>query len=159
MHAPRIVAAEWGLLEGKRPRIAGSNARLPAHGIAVRLPILRITTDDGATGFGACYAAPEQAAALVGAELDDLFAPEQGVRAPWLAFEYPIWDLAGQRAGLPVYALVAAMTGAVAREPFHAPCYDTSLYFDDMHLDAEEAAAELIAAEARDGYERGHRAF
>ena len=39
------------------------------------------------------------------------------------------------------------------------PCYDTSLYFDDLHLADEAEAAALIAAEAREGYERGHRAF
>ena len=43
-------------------------------------------------------------------------------------------------------------------ERFCAPCYDTSLYMDDLCLDDEEAAA-LIAAEALEGAARGHRAF
>jgi L-rhamnonate dehydratase len=159
MHPPHIVAIEWAVLEGQRPRTAGSNARLGAHGIGVRVPILRITTDDGTSGFGACRASSDQLATLLGMAVDDLFAPDQGVRAPWLAYEYPIWDLIGQRAGLPVYALAAAIAGATVLEPFHAPCYDTSLYFDDLHLASDQAAAELIAAEARDGYARGHRAF
>jgi L-alanine-DL-glutamate epimerase-like enolase superfamily enzyme len=47
----------------------------------------------------------------------------------------------------------------VPAAPFRAPCYDTSLYFDDLHLADDAAAAALIAAEAREGYERGHRAF
>src|SRR5439155_17812171 len=42
---------------------------------------------------------------------------------------------------------------------FRAPCYDTSLYFDDLHLTSTAEAAQLIASEAREGYERGHRAF
>ena len=45
------------------------------------------------------------------------------------------------------------------RRPYRAPCYDTSLYFDDLHLASDEEAAALIAAEAREGYGRGHRAF
>jgi L-alanine-DL-glutamate epimerase-like enolase superfamily enzyme len=77
----------------------------------------------------------------------------------WLPFEYAIWDLAGVRAGLPVYALAAQLAGRTVEQPFRAPCYDTSLYFDDLHLTSDQAAAELIAAEARAGYERGHRAF
>jgi len=39
---PRIDVVEWARLEGRRPRHAGSNARLGAHGITVRVPILRI---------------------------------------------------------------------------------------------------------------------
>jgi L-rhamnonate dehydratase len=34
-----------------------------------------------------------------------------------------------------------------------------SLYFDDLHLASDEEAAALLAAEAREGYGRGHRAF
>lgn len=159
MAQPRISRVEWGVLEGRRPRHAGSNARLGDHGSAVRLPIARLTTDDGVAGFGLCRAPREQVAGLLGAPLADLFALERGVAEPWLACEYPIWDLMGRRLGRPVYALAAGVTGRTPPEPYRVPCYDTSLYFDDLHLAAEEAAADLIAAEARAGYERGHRAF
>jgi L-alanine-DL-glutamate epimerase-like enolase superfamily enzyme len=40
-----------------------------------------------------------------------------------------------------------------------APCYDTSLYIDDLHLASDDDAAQLIAEEARDGYGRSHRSF
>jgi L-rhamnonate dehydratase len=156
---PRIVAVEWARLEGRRPRHAGRNARLGDHGQIVRVPILRITADDGSSGFGAYHASPERLGELLGVAVDELFAPAGGVLERWLSFEYAIWDLAGVRAGQPVYALAARMAGRALAEPFRAPCYDTSLYFDDLHLDSEQAAAELIAAEARAGYERGHRAF
>lgn len=156
---PRIVAVEWGVLEGKRPRHAGSNARLGAHGVNVRVPVLRVTDEEGARGFGACHAGREQITALPGKHLDELFSPQQGVLEPWLGCEYAIWDLVGQRAGQPVYALAAVVNGRTPPRPYHAPCYDTSLYFDDLHLPSESAAAELIAAEAREGYARGHRAF
>lgn len=159
MASPRIVLVERGVLEGQRPRHAGSNARLEAHGLGVRVPIVRLTTDDGLSGFGACHARPEQLDALLGVELDALFAADTGVLDPWLPFEYPIWDLAGRRLGQPVYALAAAVNGAAVSAPLSAPCYDTSLYFDDLHLADERAAAELLADEAREGYGRGHRAF
>jgi len=159
MENPRIIGVEWARLEGRRPRKAGSNARLGEHGITLRVPILRVTTADGATGFGACSVGPERAEALLGHQLSELFEAGRGVREPWLPFEYPLWDLAGRRAGLPVYALAATIAGVAASEPLRAPCYDTSLYFDDLHLASDEAAAELIACEAREGYDRGHRAF
>jgi L-alanine-DL-glutamate epimerase-like enolase superfamily enzyme len=65
----------------------------------------------------------------------------------------------GKRAGQPVYALAAAITGSPLSTPHRAPCYDTSLYFDDLQLSSDDEAAALIAAEAREGAERGHRAF
>jgi L-rhamnonate dehydratase len=159
VEGPRIVLIEWARLEGRRPRKAGSNARLGEHGIVVRPAIARITTDDGSSGFGACWTTPEQAERVLGQPLSDLFSVERGVLEPWRAFDYPLWDLAGRRSGEPVYAMAAAMTGARVEQLYRAPCYDTSLYFDDLHLTSTEAAAQLIAAEAREGYERGHRAF
>jgi L-alanine-DL-glutamate epimerase-like enolase superfamily enzyme len=159
MNSSRIVRVEWAPLHGRRPRPAGSNARLGEHGIGVRVPILRITAADGSSGFGVCHASREQAAALLGVDFEAAFSVDHGVADAWLRFDYPLWDLAGQRAVQPVYAIAAATAGAAARRPYRVPCYDTSLYFDDLHLAAEQAAAELIAAEAREGYDRGHRAF
>lgn len=156
---PRIIAIEWARLEGRRPRSAGCNARLGEHGITVRPTLARITAEDGSSGFGACWTNQEQASRLIGSPLDTLFDPGRGALDPWRAFDYPLWDLAGQRAGQPVWALAAAVRGVTPHRPFRAPCYDTSLYFDDLHLTSTEAAARLIADEARDGFERGHRAF
>lgn len=156
---PRIISVEWGCLQGQRPRSAGSNARLAEHGSRVRVPLLRLTTEDGSQGFGWCNVDRDAASRLPGMRLNAVFASEQGVLDPWQHFDYPLWDLVGQRAGLPVYALVAEMTGAKAPVSLRVPCYDTSLYFDDLHLSSMEQAAQLLATEALEGYERGHRAF
>ena len=154
----RIVSVEWAQLYGRRPRHAGSNARLGSHGIDVTIPLALVTTDDGASGFGYCQAEYTQAQQLLGARLDDVFTRGEGPQGVGTRFEYPLWDLVGQRLGWPVYKLAADPTHSVD-EPFAVPCYDTSLYFDDLHLDSHAEAAELIAAEARAGYERGHRSF
>ncbi len=160
MAESRIVRVEWGVLDGRRPRNAGSNARRGEHGITVRVPIARLTTDDGAQGFGVVRVGDrDDAAARVGTPLTDLFAPERGVTNRWLPWEYAIWDLMAKRANAPVYALAAAVNGRTPPTPYRVPCYDTSLYFDDLHLTGDDEAAALIAAEAREGYERGHRAF
>ena len=159
MADPRIVRIEWGQLEGRRPRHAGCNARLGEHGIVVRPAIARITADDGAIGWGASRITREQAAKLVGSRLSDVFVAGKGASRAGLPLEFPLWDLAGKRAGEPVYAMAAATVGATPATPFRVQCYDTSLYFDDLHLESEQEAAALIAAEAREGYARGHRAF
>lgn len=157
--SPQIVAVAWGVLDGKRPRSAGSNARLGPHGEHVSVPLLRITTEDGTVGFGGCRTTPEQATFLLGMRVSSLFDFTRGVFDGWRVFDYPLWDLAGKQAGQSVYALATECTGATATPPFSAPCYDTSLYFDDLHLSDDGDAMRLMASEARDGYDRGHRAF
>ena len=158
MESPRIVRIEGATLEGRRPRHAGSNARLGAHGEIVRVPLVRLTTDDGATGFGRCRGDLEALRPLLGDQLADAF-DRHGATARWLPCEYPLWDLVGRRAGQPVATLAAAIAERTPPAPRRAPTYDTSLYFDDLHLADDDEAAALIAAEAREGFARGHRAF
>jgi L-alanine-DL-glutamate epimerase-like enolase superfamily enzyme len=154
-----IVRVEWATLTGQRPRKAGSNARLGEHGSVIRLPILRLMTSDGVSGFGFCRTSQEQASALLGQRVQSLFSAEFGVGERWRAYEYPLWDLLGAQTGRPVYALAAARMGFAPPPFLSVPCYDTSLYFDDLHLASEEEAAELLASEALEGVARGHRAF
>ena len=154
--AARIVRIEWGRLEGTRLRHAGSNARLGAHGQKVSVPLARVTTDDGAMGWGRASLPREDAQALCGLSLGELCADETGLAPLFRALEFPLLDLLGQRAGQPVYALLATERPSV---PLRVRCYDTSLYMDDLQLTDDAAAADLLAGEAREGWEQGHRAF
>jgi len=153
----RIVRIEWARLSGNRPRKAGCNARLGEHGLAVRPGIARITTEGGATGFGWSRITREEAKWLVGFRLSKAFDAQAGVMQPWRALEYPIWDLAGQLAQKPVYAMVGRRDAAAGG--YCVPCYDTSLYMDDLQLRDDGAAAALLADEALQGVARGHRHF
>lgn len=157
--SPAIVAVEWTELIGKRPRHAGRNARLGAHGFDVRIPVARLTAEDGSQGFGVTRAAEEDARRILGRTLDDLFNPAVGSRPDGRIFDFPLWDLAAKRAGQPVYALAAALVGKDTPPTLAVPCYDTSLYFDDLHLADHAKAAALLAEETRQGYDRGHRNF
>ncbi len=159
MSKTRIAAVEWAELEGRRPRAAGCNARLGVHGQVVRLPLARLTTDDGASGFGFCRATREQILDVLGQPLDALFDTRHGATSAGQFFDFPLWDLVARRAGQPVYRLAASMAGKPAPESLRVPCYDTSLYMDDLHLPSDEEAAELLAAEVREGLAGGHRHF
>jgi len=154
----RIVRIESARLEGRRPRKAGCNARLGEHGQDVSTPIARITTADGATGFGWSRVQQDQAEALLGTTLNEaLVTPANlagGVAERFRAIEFPLFDLAAKVAGKPVYACLDPATA-----PLHVPCYDTSLYMDDLHLASDAEAADAIAAEVAEGLARGHRAF
>ncbi len=149
-----IVRVEWAPLEGQRPRLAGSNARLGPHGKAVHPPIARVTLSDGASGFGWSRVTRDVAESLLGASLSAAYLDTGGVADAFRAIEYPLLDLAGQRAAEPVYRLVDGR--ATDRL---VPCYDTSLYMDDLHLGDDSAAAALLAAETREGLARGHTHF
>ena len=154
MENVRIERIEWARLTGERPRKAGCNSRLGEHGLHVRPPIARLTTTDGASGFGFSPISREKAQAIVGFQLSDAFDAENGVTEEFRALEYPIWDLVGKLAEKPVYAMLSGENGT-----FRAPCYDTSLYIDDLHLDDNAEAAALIASEALEGKARGHNAY
>lgn len=157
--AAKLTRIDVGTLSGKRPRSAGSNARLDDHGIDVRTTFARFTTSDGITGFGQTRASKEQLQSMVGKPLTTVFGDDFLIADEWLAGEFPLWDLYGHYAGKPVYALLAERAGRTIAGPMRPPCYDTSLYFDDLNVQGETAAAELMAHEAAEGFARGHRAF
>ena len=157
MNNSKINRIESARLIGQRPRKAGCNSRLGEHGIQVSPTIVRVTTDDGATGFGWSRITKDQAETLVGFQLDEVFNLESGVAEEFRALEYPIWDVAGKLAQKPVYALIGGQPDADG--VFRARCYDTSLYIDDLHVEDDDAAAAFIASEALEGVERGHTAF
>lgn len=160
MSGPRIASIELGTFVGRRPRLAGYNARKKDdHGWEAPVTLARITTADGAAGFGLSHITRQQAESFVGAPLHDLITTESGVDPKAFAIETPLWDLFGHSTGRPVYRILADRAGKTVTEPLRVPCYDTTLLIDDLHLPTHEEGAALIAAEARFGYEHGHRAF
>jgi L-rhamnonate dehydratase len=158
-HPERIVRIEWGLLEGSRPRRCGKNARLDEHGATVKVPIGRVTTSEGLQGLGLSRLDEALAYRALGTPVSEIFTVETGTNPPWMGLDYPLFDLAGRRAGLPVYGLAAAGR----EQPPSVACYDTSLYFDDLLVDVapddHRRGADIVAGEAAWGYAQGHRAF
>ncbi len=159
MYDARIVRIEWGALPGRRPRIARMNSRLDVHGQDVPVLLMRVETDDGHTGTGWSNCTRENASALLGKSLQDVFVAGTGPVAGWQDFELPLWDLAARMSGQSVRALLAGWQDAGETVARKVRCYDTSLYIDDLHLADDAAAVALIQEEARFGYEHGHRAF
>lgn len=155
----KVASVEWAPLEGQRPRHAGSNARLGEHGLSVRVPLARVTLADGSSGFGHARVTAQEAQRVIGHALADLFLPGRGSTELGRPFDFPLWDLVGQQLGQPVYQVAASFVGKHTVTPLRVPCYDTSLYFDDLHLTDHEAAVALITDEARQGSARGHRNF
>ncbi len=160
MSSARIAAIESGTLVGQRPRLAGFNARKKGdHGWESKIPLARVTTSDGVSGFGFSRLTRQQAQLLLDRPLDELITIDSGVNKAAFPLEYPLWDLLGQRGARPVYQLLADRAGKNVSGPLRVPCYDTTLLIDDLHLPTDEEGAALIASEANFGFEHGHRAF
>lgn len=154
----RLVRVEWASLVGERPRPLGRNARLPPHGARVEVPFCRLTTEDGLVGVGPARLDAGVAYEALGLSVSRMFG-DGGTEDGWLSFDYPLWDLAARREGLPVYQLLARNGGAQRdlSGPLVVDCYDTSFYFEDP--DARTPEPEALAERAAASYERGHRAF
>jgi len=158
MSNAKIVRVEWATLTGKRPRPAGENARIGKHGEVLHLPVVRLSDSEGHKGFGYCYCGAE-AAKLLGLHVEDLIDAGAGVLEQGRIVESSLWDLLGHRTSQPVYKLAAAINGLNTPGRLRVPCYDTSLYFDDLQLSSTSEAAALMVDEAMQGYAKGHRAF
>ncbi len=153
--AAKIERIEWVRLTARRPRPAGKNARLGAHGINVSVPVARLTAG-GVNGYGWSVVSREDAKKLIGKTVGELFTDKLPiVRREFRPIEIPLLDWLGRATKRPVYAIV----NPDVKAPFAVPCYDTSLYFDDLHLADHAGGAEFMAKEAAEGVAKGHKAF
>ena len=101
---------------------------------------------------------PEWAQDIIGRRLLDLF-DDRGrlLEAYRLQLEYPVLDWLGKDKTNPCMTWCPVSTWK--RVPLVVPCYDTSLYFDDLHLPDERSAVALMQEEAMQGYAKGQRHF
>ena len=149
-----ITKIDAATLRGTRPRTVGRNARLGVHGDQASDPIVRLHTNTGIVGWGWCRAKQDEARTLIGRKLRDVFDPTAGTRDAWLAFDFPLWDLAGRVLGKPVHALLGD------RGLERVPVYDGSIYFDDLGpKSGKDRGIRYVRDAVRMGTERGHRAF
>jgi L-rhamnonate dehydratase len=154
----RMIRLEWAQLEGRRPHALGRNARLPAHGALVKVPVCRVTTENGLVGVGLSRVDIETGYEALGQPITRFFG-ERGTANRWQALDYPMWDLAAKQEGVPVWQLVRALYSAEAfgSVPPSVNCYDTSFYFEEAVPPRREA--EELAERAAASYQDGHRAF
>jgi len=156
LNEARITRIEGVTLSGTRPRVVGRNARLGVHGRHGSDLVVRLHTDTGATGWGWSWAKKDAAPTrnLLGQRVADVFDPATGTRGPFLALDFPLWDLAGRLLGRPVHA----MLGDAGPGP--VPVYDGSIYFDDLDPETgkDRGIGPVMEAVAM-GLEHGFRAF
>ncbi len=149
-----IVSVKRIVLQGKRPRVIGRNARLDVHGQYARDPIVMLETDSGLKGWGWSRASQQDAERLIGKRVGDLFNPEKGTADEYLMFDFPLWDLAGQALNKPVYE----MLGGGGENP--VPVYDGSIYIDEIDPETgADAGLQPMLDAVQAGWDADHRAF
>lgn len=153
----RIEEISRGEIPFKRPRIAGKNARLDTHGWGGKFP-LGFLRAGGIGAFGWCTMNRQEAEKFSGLPLRALFDGDGTLLPPYRGLEFPLLDWLGKRFQKPVYKLVArdpsALNGA-----FSVPVYDTTIYFDELHIKDDREAVDFILSEVSEGLGRGHRHF
>lgn len=151
----RIEKIEQVLMKGERRRLAGCNARLGVHGKEVSFPLVRITIG-GITGYSWSRISREAAESMIGASVSEIFCEEQWIKDRFQSIQFPLLDWLANVREMPVYKLLSQKEWT---SPLTVPCYDTSLYFDDLHLSSEQDAVALLQEEAMQGYNEGFRGF
>ena len=124
-----ITRIDAAVLEGTRPRTIGRNSHATVHGRVALDPVVRLHTDQGVAGWGWSLAAADEARALAGKRLHEVFDEVQGTAAGYLAFDFPLWDLAGRVLAKPVHG----MLGDGGTDP--VPVYDGTIYIDEVDPD------------------------
>lgn len=152
LHREKIVRIEKVVMKFKRPRVVGRNARIGIHGDTVTDPVVRIHTNSGAIGVGWARLDREEAEALVGKSVGDVFQLPSGSTEAGTAIDLPLWDLVAKLSGQPLYQLLGAR-GSRAVE-----LYDGSIYIDDLDASDEEAVA-IFHEEVKTGHEYGYKNF
>lgn len=150
-----IEKIEQVIMKGERRRLAGCNARLGVHGKEVSFPLVRITIG-GIVGYSWSRISREAAEAMIGASVSEIFCEEQWMKDRFESIQFPLFDWLAKVREIPVYKLLSDKKWT---SPLTVPCYDTSLYFDDLHLSSEQDAVKLLQEEAMEGYNEGFRGF
>ncbi|MBT3266241.1 mandelate racemase [Candidatus Poribacteria bacterium] len=150
----RISRVEAATLTGTRPRVVGRNSRRGVHGGYARDRVVRLTTNEGAAGWGWSLAEEDDARRLIGARLCDVFDPSTGTPDEHIKFDLALWDLAGVLLGEAVHG----MLGDGGSHP--VPLYDGSIYIDELDPDTgRDDGVEPMLDAVRTGLAAGFNAF
>lgn len=154
----RLEEITWTELGYRRPRIAGKNARLDVHGWGGKVPVAQIQAG-GWKGFGWCTLSRAQAQGLVGQPIRAMFGKDGMLKEAFYGLEFPLLDFLGNFFSMPVYQLIEKAPQLRDRKNFSVPVYDTTIYFDELHIQDDKEAVDFICGEVSQGLAAGHRHF
>jgi hypothetical protein len=104
------------------------------------------------SGYGWSVVSQDRAKTLIGNGRRTVHGQAADREASFAPIEVPLLDWLGRATKRPVYSLVNPQ----AKAPFSVPCYDTSLYFDDLHLPDERRRGRSWRRRPAEGAAKGH---
>ena len=138
------------------PRQVGKNSHLDVHGTGARPMVVQVTTDRGASGWGASRGDAKAVNAamekLQGKRLSEIFDPAVGITVPEAApLDFALHDLAGVILDMPVYKMLGASG------PKATVCYSGMIYFDDLEPPESPAGIEQVMKNCQADIDHGYR--
>jgi L-alanine-DL-glutamate epimerase-like enolase superfamily enzyme len=148
-----IGKAEILKLKYHWPRFVGKNARRDDHGQNHESTVLKITTDQGASGWGLCNNNTD-INRLTGQNLASLILPAKGVLPTFSKdFDFALFDLAGVILNKPVYKLIGN------HGKFSTPLYSGMIYLDELNQGNTDKDIKIILDNCQWDYNFGYRYF
>ncbi len=136
----KIAKAELVKYEYHWPRHVGKNSRIGVHGQFHKSEVLKLTTDQGATGWAlSSNKIEDQINQLQGKFVSELISPENGMHhdmSPYM--DLALHDLMGVILDTPVYKLIGA------KGQKNTPIYSGMIYFDELEPEDNPAGISKI---------------
>lgn len=136
------------------PRLVGRNGTKDVHGQYQKATVLRLGTDQGATGWGLSDSkAVDSIPEIVGKNVVDIFTPEAGLAKGLNTFNYDfaLFDLAGVIMQKPVYQLLGA------KGTKQTPVYSGMIYIDELPYKDVAGSIDTIMDNCAWDYNYGYR--
>ena len=151
----KIEKVQFYRCRARYPRLHGKNAIRGYHGFGGDIDMAKLTTSDGAAGWGQLSTdireAKEAARLLTGRPLTELFRSETGILDERLqAFDIPLHDLAGKILNIPVCRMIDPACA------LSAPVYDGAIYMNDIIPEDAPFGPDRVIQESIDDVRLGH---
>lgn len=152
----RIEKIEYCFPRARYPRLHGKNAIKSYHGFGGTVKVIRIHTDQGASGWASVCGGYEDVKArealLLGKKITEVFDPEQGILDPaYGAFDLALHDLAGRILNIPVCRMINEDSAETVR------VYDGAIYMNDIIPEDRPFGVEKILEDCGYDYDLGYR--
>ena len=148
----RVDRVEFLKIKFNWPRPVGKNARKGVHGQFKEARVVRLLTDQGASGWGIANGNKEAAAAIEDKAVGELIDPGVGLaKGVPKVFDFALHDLAGVILGQPVYKLLGG------EGPTAIPIYSGMIYFDELEPPANPAGFDRVIENCQWDVDYGYR--
>lgn len=152
----RIDRVEFITANFHWPRLVGKNARIGVHGQHKKARLVKLFTDQGATGWGLRSSSnredSELKASITGKSVDELIIPDKGIREQVdPSFDLALHDLAGVILNQPVYRLMGA------KGPKETVIYSGMIYFDELEPEESPSGLGKVLENCYWDYDYGYR--